>query len=71
MLHVHMRMRLGGCAASSQNTDADTGVGGWQELITRSIMGGLACLTSGCVQGDLKAVIYGEARMVLETTFFG
>ena len=37
------------------------GVGGWQELITRSIMGGLACLTSVCVQGDLKAVIYGQA----------
>jgi hypothetical protein len=70
MLHVHMRMRLGGCAASSQNTDADTGVGGWQELITRSIMGGLACLTSVCVQGDLKAVIYGQASRVLETTFF-
>jgi hypothetical protein len=71
MLHVqHMRMRLGGCAAYSQNTDADTGVGGWQELITRSIMGGPACLTSVCVQGDLKAVIYGQSSSVLETTFF-
>jgi hypothetical protein len=28
MLHVRMKMRLGGCAVSSQNTDADTGVGG-------------------------------------------
>ncbi len=24
-----------------------------------------------CVQGDLKAVIYGQVRRVLETTFFG
>jgi hypothetical protein len=24
-----------------------------------------------CVQGDLKAVIYGEARRVLEITFIG
>ncbi len=37
----------------------------------RSIMGGPACLTSVCVQGDLKAVIYGEAHGDVETTFFG
>jgi hypothetical protein len=24
-----------------------------------------------CIQGDLKAFIYGQARRVLETTFFG
>ena len=30
MLHLRIKMRLGGCAASSQNTDADTGVGGSQ-----------------------------------------
>jgi hypothetical protein len=24
-----------------------------------------------CVQGDLKAVIYGQARRLVETTFFG
>jgi hypothetical protein len=24
-----------------------------------------------CIQGDLKAPIYGQARRVLETTFFG
>src|SRR5215204_6565900 len=34
MLHVRIKMRLGGCAASSQNADADTGVGGWQVLST-------------------------------------
>jgi hypothetical protein len=27
MLHVRIEMSLGGCAASSQNTDTDTGVG--------------------------------------------
>jgi hypothetical protein len=32
---------------------------------------GTACLIWVCVQGGLKAVIYGEARRVVETTFFG
>ena len=36
----------------------------------RSTTGGTACLTSVCVQGDLKAAIYGQARRVVETTFF-
>jgi hypothetical protein len=27
-------------------------------------------MTSVCVQGDLKAVKYGQAGRVLETTFF-
>jgi hypothetical protein len=31
---------------------------------------GPACLASVRVQGDLKAFIYGQARRVLETTFF-
>jgi hypothetical protein len=34
-------------------------------------MEGPACLTSVFVQGDLKAVIYAQARRVVETTFFG
>jgi hypothetical protein len=34
-------------------------------------MRGTACLTSVCVQGDLKAAIYGQASRVLETTFVG
>jgi hypothetical protein len=34
-------------------------------------MRGTACLTSVCVQGDLKAVIYGQAGRVVETTFIG
>jgi len=33
-------------------------------------MGATVCLTSVCVQGDLKAFISGQARKVLETTFF-
>jgi hypothetical protein len=71
MLHVRIKMRSGGCVAFSQNTDTDTGVGvvrcsrGW------SIMGGPACLNSVCVQGDLKAVIDGEARRVVEEVFIG
>jgi hypothetical protein len=31
----------------------------------------MACLTSVCVQGDLKALEYAQAGKVLETTFFG
>jgi len=34
MLDVRIKMRLGGCAASSQNADANTGVGGGQEIST-------------------------------------
>jgi hypothetical protein len=62
MLHLHIMMRSVGCVASSQNTDTDTGVGvvrcsrGW------SIMRGTACLTSVCIQGDLKASIHVQAR---------
>jgi hypothetical protein len=36
-----------------------------------SVTRGTACLTSVCVEGDLKAVEYGQARRGLETTFFG
>jgi hypothetical protein len=70
MLHLRIKMRLGGCAASSQNTDTDTGVGVVRSYDPRSTMRGTACLTSVCLQGDLKAAIYGQARRVLETTFF-
>jgi hypothetical protein len=70
MLDVRIKMRLGGCSACSQNTDTDTGVGGSQEFRPRSTMRGTACLTSVCLQGDLKAAIYGQAHGVLETMFF-
>jgi hypothetical protein len=36
-----------------------------------SVTRGTACLTSVCVQGVLKASIYGQAGRVLEITFFG
>jgi hypothetical protein len=45
------------------------GVEGWQELSTVVIMGGTASLTSGCVQGDLKALISGEARSAFKDPF--
>ena len=70
MLHLRIMMRLGGCVASSQNDDADTGVGVVRSFDPGSVTRGTACLTSVCVQGDLKAAIYGQARRVLETTFF-
>ena len=34
-----------------------------------SVTRGTACLTSVCIQGDLKAVMYGEAGRVVEPTF--
>jgi hypothetical protein len=43
---------------------------GYQDFRPRSTTRGTACLTSVCVQGDLKALICGQARRVLETTFF-
>jgi hypothetical protein len=33
MLHVRIKMRLGGCVTFSQNTDTDTRVGGRQEFM--------------------------------------
>ena len=57
--------------AFSQNTDTDTGVGVVRSFDPGSITRGTACLTSVCLQGDLQAVIDGQARRVLETTSFG
>jgi hypothetical protein len=39
--------------------------------MTRSIMEGRACLTSVCIQGVLKAVIYGQVRRAFEVPFVG
>jgi hypothetical protein len=69
-MHVHTKMRSDGCAIFLQNTDTDTGVGVVRSFDSGSITRGTACLTSLCIQGDLKAVIYGQARRVVETTFF-
>ena len=71
MLHLRIMMRLGGCVASSQNTDTDTGVGVVRSFDPGSVTRGKACLTSVCVQDDMKASIYGQARRVVETMFFG
>jgi hypothetical protein len=71
LLHVRIKMRLGGCVASSQNDDADTGGGVVRSFDPGSVTRGTACLTSVYVQGDLEAVIYGQACRVLETPFFG
>jgi hypothetical protein len=71
MLHLRIMMRLGGCVAFSQNDDADTGGGVVRSFDPGSVIRGRACLTSVCVQGDLKAVIHTQARRVVETTFFG
>ena len=56
--------------ASSQNTDIDTGGRVVRSFDPGSVTRGTACLTSVCVQGDLRASIYGQAGRV-ETTFFG
>ncbi len=71
MLHVRIKMRLGECVAFSQNTDTDTGGGVVRCFDPGSVTRGTACLTSVCVQDDMKASIYGQARRVVETMFFG
>jgi hypothetical protein len=70
MLHLRIMMRSGGCVAFSQNIDTDTGPGVVRRYDPRSVTRGTACLTSVCLQGDMKAVIYGQARRVVGTTFF-
>ena len=50
MLHVRMEMHLGGCAASSQDTDAHTGVGGGRRSVPWSNMKGPAVLTLMCIE---------------------
>jgi len=48
------------------------GVGrGSRSYDSRSRTRGTARLAWMCIQGDLKAVIYGEARRGVEITFFG
>ena len=71
MLHVSIKMRLGRWPASSQNDDADSGGGVVRSFDPGSVTRGRACLTSVCVEGDIKALIYGQARRDVGTTFFG
>jgi hypothetical protein len=70
MLHVRIMMRLGAYASSRQDTDTDTGGGVVRSFDPGSVTRGTACLTSVCLQGDMKALEYGQARRVLETMFF-
>jgi hypothetical protein len=62
MLDVRIKMRLGAYASSRQDTDADTGGGVGRRFDPGSVTRGTACLAWMCVQGDLKAVEYGQAR---------
>jgi hypothetical protein len=66
MLPVRIEKRSDQYAAPRQ--DADPGV--VRSFDPGSVTGATACLTSMCVQGDLKAFIYAQARRVLETTSF-
>jgi hypothetical protein len=70
MLRVRIKMLSAAYASSAQDTDY-AGGGGVRSFDPGSVTRGTACLTSVCVQGDLKAVMYGQAGRVLETTFFG
>ena len=54
MLHLRMKMRLGGCVALSQNTDTDTVVGVVRSSWGRSVIKGPAVLTKVCIQADLS-----------------
>jgi hypothetical protein len=54
MLDVRIKMRLGGCAASSQNTDVDTGVGVVRRFDPGSVTRGTAVQTSMCIQAGLS-----------------
>jgi hypothetical protein len=69
MMRVCIKVRSGAYASSRQDTDY-AGAGGGQEFTVRPNIRGTACLTSVCVQGDLKAVIFGQVSRVVETTFF-
>jgi hypothetical protein len=70
MLRVRIKMRSGAYASSRQDTDY-AGAGGCSGVwAPGSNIEGPACLASVRVQGDLKAFIHGQARRVLEITFF-
>jgi hypothetical protein len=49
ILDARIKMRSGGCAASSQNTDTDTAVGVVRRFDPGSVTRGTACLTWVCV----------------------
>jgi hypothetical protein len=49
MLHLRRMIRSGGCAASSQNTDADRGAGGYQELAPLGVLEEVRSAWARCV----------------------
>jgi hypothetical protein len=70
MLHVRIMMCLGGCAASSQNADADTGVGGCQEFITLVHYRRSGLPDIGVCTRRYEGPHIWSGAQVLETTFF-
>jgi hypothetical protein len=71
ILRTGIRMRSGAYASSRQDTDYE-GLGGGQELRSLVHDGRYGLPDCGmCTQGDLKAIVYGQARRVVEITFFG
>jgi hypothetical protein len=72
MVHLRIKMRLGGCVASSQNTNTDTGGGVVRCFDPGSVTRGRTCLTSVCVQADLNVVLpvrsSGPSRVCPSTT---
>jgi hypothetical protein len=57
--------------AFSQITDTDTRGRVVRSFDPGSVTRGTACLTSVCVQRDLEAGVYAEARRAVEVPFFG
>jgi hypothetical protein len=54
MLHLRIKMRSGGCVASSQNDDDDTGVGVSGVKAPWSVRSAPVILASVCVQADVS-----------------
>ena len=71
MLHLRIMMRSGGCAAFSQNTDTDTGVGVVRSSWGRSVIRGTAVETSVCVQTDFSRCLMCSVLRAVESALFG
>jgi hypothetical protein len=70
LMLLHERARPTAGRALTLQHARNAGAGGSRSYNPGSTTRGTACLTSMCVQGGLKAVIYAQARRVLETTLF-
>jgi hypothetical protein len=71
MLRVRIKMRLGGWESCSEDTDAGVWGGVSRSFGPESTTRDPAWLTWVCVQGDLKPVIYGQARRAFKDPFVG